>query len=795
MKLRMLSLFVLFAMLGMVSAIVCDLMIDTPGTTTLTEDITAATPSAVCIMVDNVVLDCDSHNINGAGSGTGIFAPDVNTITIRNCNVDNFGTGLYLSNSKDHTIINNNFTNNVEPASGVHLNNVNDSILRGNRINNNDNGIHLNSCQYITIRDNNVDSNYYGIYSSGGGNHTIEGNTLNSCNVRGIYLDSCSENTISGNTAKYIRSRGSGYGIYSTNGVSNTYSSNTFNENDFGMYLNLEQEATISSNTMSYNGYTGLYMVLVQNINIESNTLNNNNDEGIAPAACGVDILGSSNVNLSENTVCYNAPYGIHSAASSDIKASNNTFCLNLELPEDGYQLNETIAAYNFSFEASNVVPYGEGGEFAALGGNCQLYLDMVPVAAISYDDLNKTSPNFINYYHNVPVGFGFHNWMVACGDNFDNSATSGMRSLTSTAPDSSISIPISTNAWVPEDINTGPTGLPFNLTVLTATEQIGTLNINFYTSNPSGASFGIPELGMYFTFTMNLSSLEWAYLKIYYNDSMIPAGVDETTLRPYYFNPSTGSWETITPSGVNITGKYIWANITHFSTFGAGGSYFASSSSSSDSSKKEMTLTYEMKCPDNVLEVVVKEGGSPLDEAEIRLLQGPSFSKVGEEITGSDGTVSFQINSAGEYKLLGSAWNFYSYSSDIFELNLCEEETVPEEETVLEEEVVAEEAPAEEPVVEETPEVPAEEETIPEEVVPPVVPEEEEIGEAETGAEEQAPSGEETVGLEEEKKEAEQPADYSWLYLVVGLVIVLAVVYYLMKGKPPKTRKGFRRR
>ncbi|HDQ59977.1 MAG TPA: hypothetical protein ENN30_02175 [Candidatus Woesearchaeota archaeon] len=67
--------------------------------------------------------------------------------------------------------------------------------------------------------------------------------------------------------------------------------------------------------------------------------------------------------------------------------------------------------------------------------------------------------------------------------------------------------------------------------------------------------------------------NLTWALIKIYYDDSEIE-GLDEDSLRIYYYNETSEDWEVYdTPNGgVNTTGKYVWANTTHFSEFGVFG-------------------------------------------------------------------------------------------------------------------------------------------------------------------------------------------------------------------------------
>ncbi|HWQ96438.1 MAG TPA: PGF-pre-PGF domain-containing protein [Candidatus Methylomirabilis sp.] len=102
--------------------------------------------------------------------------------------------------------------------------------------------------------------------------------------------------------------------------------------------------------------------------------------------------------------------------------------------------------------------------------------------------------------------------------------------------------------------------------------------------------------------------NISYVHVRIYYNESDIPASVVESTLRParYLTNASNTGWERLScptcprllevdpidgrdvilkAADVDTTNNYVWANLTHYSTFSIGGTITASSSSSSGSS------------------------------------------------------------------------------------------------------------------------------------------------------------------------------------------------------------------
>jgi len=137
-------------------------------------------------------------------------------------------------------------------------------------------------------------------------------------------------------------------------------------------------------------------------------------------------------------------------------------------------------------------------------------------------------------------------------------------------------------------------------------------LNITKYNSSTApyslmrdnGLSVGSIALGKYLAITLTINgstteTVESALIQIYYRLSDLdkdgngvvgdPFDIDETTLAFYWYDETTGSWEKLTEDldwvlgvGVNTTdvemygesyAGYIWAHVTHLSTYGVGGS------------------------------------------------------------------------------------------------------------------------------------------------------------------------------------------------------------------------------
>ncbi|MFH1229428.1 MAG: right-handed parallel beta-helix repeat-containing protein [Candidatus Aenigmatarchaeota archaeon] len=68
--------------------------------------------------------------------------------------------------------------------------------------------------------------------------------------------------------------------------------------------------------------------------------------------------------------------------------------------------------------------------------------------------------------------------------------------------------------------------------------------------------------------------NLTWALIKIFYNESeLTEANINESTLKIYYYNTTSSGWQLEPDQGVYTANNYVWANVTHFSLFGAFGS------------------------------------------------------------------------------------------------------------------------------------------------------------------------------------------------------------------------------
>jgi len=73
-------------------------------------------------------------------------------------------------------------------------------------------------------------------------------------------------------------------------------------------------------------------------------------------------------------------------------------------------------------------------------------------------------------------------------------------------------------------------------------------------------------HIGIFMEIT--LDELDWMEIKIPYNEYDLPLGIDESTIRLYFWNSTTSKWEVVANSKVNVYENFIWANVTHLTLF-----------------------------------------------------------------------------------------------------------------------------------------------------------------------------------------------------------------------------------
>jgi len=313
----------------------------------------------------------------------GIYLNDSINVTIWNNQIsDNMERGIYLyHNSMNNTIFNNTITNNLTSNQeyGIYLlNNCNDNYILNNTIFNNDiDGIHLEtSCRNNIISFNNISNigsaqQANGIYMGGYCiDNNILQNTISNHSTAGIAITNCLRITISGNNLRNNSNNGiflqnANYSNILENDVyysavniltelcyfTNITRNNVSNATIYGSITsNKSVNITISGNIANFNLAYGICLVSSPNCTISKNIANFNNKSGV--------IVNSSHYAIiSGNDLKFNNRNGLEINYSQYVRIINNAETIN----HNGYAGIILTESNNLIIE-KNTIGYNEIG-------------------------------------------------------------------------------------------------------------------------------------------------------------------------------------------------------------------------------------------------------------------------------------------------------------------------------------------------------------------------------------------------------------------------------------------------
>ncbi len=116
-----------------------------------------------------------------------------------------------------------------------------------------------------------------------------------------------------------------------------------------------------------------------------------------------------------------------------------------------------------------------------------------------------------------------------------------------------------------------------------TANVTDASISITQHQDNPSG-NVGNPgdaevKAGVFVEIVASpelRDNLEQIYMEVDYNPDDLPSGTDESTLKLYLWDVTSGTWQVVSGSGVNTTEHYIYGTVTHLSKYGGFGTVAA---------------------------------------------------------------------------------------------------------------------------------------------------------------------------------------------------------------------------
>ncbi len=191
--------------------------------TTLTAALTCA-GDALIIGADDIELDCDGFALSGDGTGLGIHLDGVTGVTVRNCAVSRFASGIRLTDAPANYIVENSVTDSTSVGSGgIQLSSASDgNVVELNRSYNNDGrGFAITDSTGNLLQDNGSANNGFRGYDviDASGNVLLHNQSLNNSSGGVVVSGTSAGNILHAN--KVTNSGSEGFAMFAgTNYVS-----------------------------------------------------------------------------------------------------------------------------------------------------------------------------------------------------------------------------------------------------------------------------------------------------------------------------------------------------------------------------------------------------------------------------------------------------------------------------------------------------------------------------------------------------------------------------------------------
>ena len=204
--------------------------------------------ACILIQAPNVNLNCLSHTISNDNSSNtyGIAVDNVNNVTIRNCRVSSYYSGVRVNGSNNGAILNSFVFNNG--GLGIYLYNSNNSEVDGNYVHDNsNNGVYVDKSYSLDFTDNRIDGNdYKGAVIGYANNLNISSNNLTNNTGDQLVLTTINDSVVSGNRVNGSDVGGEGIVIAYSNNV-NSSNNVVFGHDTNGNGIFLQSDILISS--------------------------------------------------------------------------------------------------------------------------------------------------------------------------------------------------------------------------------------------------------------------------------------------------------------------------------------------------------------------------------------------------------------------------------------------------------------------------------------------------------------------------------------------------------------------
>lgn len=263
------------------------------ASTTLTSDVVDCGLYGLVIGADDVVLDCDGHAIGGetlhSAPVAGVLIGGRARVTVKNCRVSRFTTGIDASQTTASTFESNTIT---DTGTGIALSrSASSNTLRANAISGALTGIALRSSNSNAVIGNALSGNRdNGVTLSFANGNTLDGNTVTG-SAAGFNLESASSNTVSGNTLTGNKLAGiTTYGITANVIRDNLITGNGAGGTGAGVRLISSGSNQLLGNTITGNSGDGLLLGGATDSVIHRNTLRANTRDLSSDSSSGNDL-------------------------------------------------------------------------------------------------------------------------------------------------------------------------------------------------------------------------------------------------------------------------------------------------------------------------------------------------------------------------------------------------------------------------------------------------------------------------------------------------------------------------
>jgi len=336
----------------------CGTVLDTPGETyRVTSDIAPCGKTALRINASDITLDCRGFSLTNAGandSAQGIRVLSVEGVTVANCSISGYQTGIDISSSANDTTIHNNTLFNITEVAGTPIG------IGG-----------AETAQNVNITYNNVTN----VFESGGdggigmslgsdsaSNFFIAHNTVSGIEQPGIAINAVNS-TIYNNTLFNNSFVGGNHGALEVTIRDNVlvHSNLMFNNSDQGAELTSSggsNNFTFRDNIINNSGFYGMILDTGAgdtNILVSNNLVLNSNQEDESFGAAGIFVEDSTTGTVTNNIIQGTKGAGILVQDSSDVNITLNNASFNrdygLHLNTSGGDNNRNIIHRNQLFE------------------------------------------------------------------------------------------------------------------------------------------------------------------------------------------------------------------------------------------------------------------------------------------------------------------------------------------------------------------------------------------------------------------------------------------------------------